>query len=195
MPAPIGIKLRKDNFFDRQAVIEAVGKVEANNLSKGGSFIRQTARRSMRTRVKPSAPGTPPSAHSVAHQAKAGVAKRGPLLKDKLYFQFDRSSKSVVVGPERLKGSKNSVPEIHEYGGFITLRKRVYKKKKKGKPATEKQKRALALLRRAGLLPKRPFEYRNVLAKFPKRPYMDPAFRKELQAGKLIGVWADSVKG
>lgn len=192
MAGAVGIRLRKDSFFDRQAVKDAVGSIAAYNLSRGGSFIRQTARRSMRTRRKPSAPGTPPSAHSKAHQEKAGLAKRGPLLKDKLFFQYDHASQSVVVGPEALPGSKNPVPEMHEYGGQYVVRKRVIKPKVKRKPATPKQLAALELLRRNGMLKKQSSTYVNVTARYPARPFMGPALEKETP--KLVGVWADSVK-
>lgn len=191
----VGIKLNTANFFDRKAVADAIGKVSAYNLSKGGSFIRQNARQSMRSRMKPSAPGTPPSAHSVKHQAKAGFAKRGPLLKNKLFFQFDPSTKSVVIGPESLKQSKNQVPEMHEYGGTFTIRKKVVvKRRKRTKPLTAKQQAAFELLKRNGMLPRRPSTYVTKVCRYPARPYMGPALEKEIQAGTLQGVWADTVK-
>ena len=43
---------KKQFFFDRQIVIDAVGRAGAKNLSKAGSFIRRSARSSLRRRKK-----------------------------------------------------------------------------------------------------------------------------------------------
>ena len=51
----------KDTFFDRDSVQRAVDKAQFASLKKGGASIRLIARRSIRRRKKPSAPGQPPS--------------------------------------------------------------------------------------------------------------------------------------
>ncbi len=52
----------KDVFFDRQAVVDAIGKAEAKQLSRIGAFIRRTAQRKvLRFRKRTSVP--------VKHQA------------------------------------------------------------------------------------------------------------------------------
>ena len=108
----VGFK-QKQFFFDRQAVIEAVGRASATNLSKAGSFIRRSARSSLRRRKKVSDPGSPPSIHS-----KDPVA----TLKN-IWFVFDPGNRSVIVGPLNLNSSslegsdRVSVPSLHELGG------------------------------------------------------------------------------
>ena len=98
-------------FFDDVKVIQRVEKARLRVLSKFGAYVRTYARSSMRRRKKPSAPGTPPSAQSTDPYA---------TLKT-IFFSYDASSDSVVVGPVLLNGSRNSrfktVPELHEKGG------------------------------------------------------------------------------
>jgi hypothetical protein len=113
---------KKQLFFDRQIVIDAVGRAGAKNLSKAGSFIQRSARSSLRRRKKVSPPGEPPSVHT-----KDRVA----TLKN-IWFVFEPRQRSVVVGPLKLNGSRlegsnrPTVPALHELGGFavVTSRKR-----------------------------------------------------------------------
>lgn len=102
----------KDFFFDRQKVIDRIGKAKARFFIRYAGKIRTIARRSMRRvkdRKRYSAPGNPP------------FAKSG-LLRDRLFFALDKSADSVVIGPEGFK--KAEVPALHEYGGTVTRRRR-----------------------------------------------------------------------
>lgn len=112
---------QKRFFFDRQAVINAVGKAGAKNLSKAGAFIRRSARSSLRRRKRTAAPGEPPSVHS-----KDPVA----TLKN-IWFVFDPALRSVIVGPVKLnsvvklEGSdRATVPALHELGGVAMVIRR-----------------------------------------------------------------------
>lgn len=195
MSGAIGLKLRKDAFFDREAVREAVGAVEAFNLSKGGSFVRQTARRSMRRRKKASAPGTPPSSHTAEQQVAAGSKRgRGPLLKDRLFYQFDSSTRSVVVGPELLGGSKTEAAETEEFGKTKTRTVKVYRRRQPSerKPRTAAQSAAFQRLKREGRL-RDNVRRESRQFKYPARPFMRPALEKEMP--RILGVWKDSVGG
>ncbi len=191
MVAPIGAKV-KSAFFDRKAVIDAVGKVEAKNISKGLAFIRQTDRRSMRSRKKSSAPGSPPSAHSAADRTKKGLVPRGPWLKEGIVFGFDFSSRSGVVGPQQLPGSKSNAPEIQEFGGPIVVRKFIRKPGRKGKKLNATQRANLKRLRREGRIKPSPSVKTTII--LPARPSARPAAETEARKGSLVGVWADSVK-
>ena len=122
---------KKQFFFDRQIVIDAVGRAGAKNLSKAGSFIRRSARSSLRRRKKTSPPGQPPSVH-----ARDPVA----TLKN-IWFVFDPGRTSVVVGPMKLNGSKlqgsdrPTVPALHELGGTATVVDRRRKRRRRAKYA------------------------------------------------------------
>lgn len=95
-------------FFDRPKVIQAVDKATRGVLSRFGSFVRTTARHSIRKRKSPSPPGQPPR-------------NRTGLLKRFIFFAYEPQDRSVVIGPARLNRSTGA-PEILEYGGTATVR-------------------------------------------------------------------------
>lgn len=109
--------IKKQFFFDRQIVIDAVGRATAKNLSQAGSFIRRSARSSLRRRKKVSPPGQPPSVHT---QDRVATLKN-------IWFVFDPARRSVVVGPLKLNGSRlegsnrQTVPSLHELGGTAVV--------------------------------------------------------------------------
>jgi hypothetical protein len=91
-------------FFDRTAVMAATTAAERKVLSRFGAFVRQRARTSMKRRRDPAPPGEPPSAHT-------------GLLRQHLYFAWDPSARSVVIGPVALNQKQRGVPPLLEYGG------------------------------------------------------------------------------
>lgn len=99
----------KSSFFDRAVVIAAMDAATKAALSKAGAFIRRSAKSSIRKRKAVSDPGSPPSSHEGS-------------LKRLLYFAFDKSTKSVVVGPEAF--GVGIVPAALEYGGTSTTVRR-----------------------------------------------------------------------
>jgi len=98
----------KQLFFDSPKVINAMDKATRKVLSRFGAFVRRTAKGSIRKRKKSSAPGMPPSSHT-------------GLLKRFIFFGYDLSRKSVVIGPERLNAKNTDAPHTLEYGGTTTL--------------------------------------------------------------------------
>lgn len=96
-------------FFDRPKVKRAVDAARRKVLSKGGAFIRQTARTSIRKRKGTSKPGSPPYSH-------VGLLRRFIL------FGYDRQSETVVIGPVVIKGS--TAPRVLEQGGTTTVTRR-----------------------------------------------------------------------
>lgn len=118
------IRAAKNSFFDRQKVIDAVSKAERQRLSAAGAKVRKAAQKSIRMGDRPSAPGRPPHGH------KSGVRKRTSkstgkvrfravsLLREFIFFSYDRAAKSVVIGPALLNGTVTR-QALHalEYGG------------------------------------------------------------------------------
>ena len=102
----IGLKLHQVRglFFDRATVMAATTAAERKVLSRFGAFVRQRARTSMKRRANPAPPGQPPSAHT-------------GLLRQHLYFAWDPSARSVVIGPVLLNQKQGGVPPLLEYGG------------------------------------------------------------------------------
>lgn len=164
-------------FFDRPAVIRAIGRAEAAYLSKAGAFVQRRARSSIRRRKKASAPGQPPSAHS----------KRNPSLKT-ILFAYESNRESVIVGPVKLNQVEfaiqgtTSVPSRLEFGGAATIREERYLNSKSG-----------TWYRRDGRRADDPRnkEYRTRRATYAKRPFMKPALAAE--AKNFPDLWANSI--
>lgn len=104
----VKINTAKSMFFDR-VLINAVDRATIRALSKMGSFVRTSARTSIKKRKKSSAPGEPPKSHT-------------GLLKKFIFFGYDSSRRSVVVGPVRLnRHSGGAAPSVLEYGGTTNI--------------------------------------------------------------------------
>jgi hypothetical protein len=139
----IGIRLNqaKSMFFDR-VIVNATNKAEVKVLSRMGAYVRTSARSSIRKapsgrlntllgklrtarsrdrqkiqkqideakKRQTSRPGQPPKGHGAQ------------LLKKFLYFGFDSTSRSVVVGPAKLNGvAAQNAPSILEAGGSTEI--------------------------------------------------------------------------
>ncbi len=116
----MSVSRAKNLFFDRAFVIERVDAATRKALSRGGAILMRSAQKSIkdakvfakgRTKkgeprkmvVRQSKPGEPPMSHT-------------GLLRDNLFFAFDPSAKSVVVGPAKLNGGSGA-PSTLEFGG------------------------------------------------------------------------------
>ncbi len=99
----MSVKAAKAGFLDRAKVMRAVDRGRRRSLAKSGSYIRTTARRSMRRKRGRSRPGQPPHAHV-------------GLLRDLLFFSYDSSTNSVVVGPVAIN-KRSEAPAVLEFGG------------------------------------------------------------------------------
>lgn len=142
----IGFKVEaaKQQFFDRKKVIDAVGKAKAKVLSKGGAFIRRTAQQSMRAAPKGTlarirslfkllAVTKDPAErsridqdiHTLQRRASAPEGKPPRsvlgLLKQFLFFVWDPTSRSCVIGPAKLNQKGDDVPEALEKGGTVRV--------------------------------------------------------------------------
>jgi len=97
----------KSLFFDREKVVRAVDKAKRAVLSRAGAFIRTAARTSIRKRKGSAPPGSPPHSHV-------------GLLRNFIFFGYDRQSDSVVVGPAKLNRATEA-PRVLEHGGTTTV--------------------------------------------------------------------------
>ena len=126
-----------DMFFDRKKVIRAADSANRKNLSKAGAFIRTTARHSIRRRKSASAPGSPPSSHT-------------GLLKRFIFFGYERSRQTVVIGPMRLNQKAGTAPAALEHGGTSVVVEGLRRRRRKRR------------------------------VRIRARPFMGPALQKEL---------------
>jgi len=97
-------------FFDRQTVVRAVDKANRLALSKAGAFIRTAAKSSIRSRKDAAPPGQPPHSHT-------------GLLKRFIFFGYDPTTESVVVGPARINRTTDA-PHTLEFGGTTKVERR-----------------------------------------------------------------------
>ena len=98
----------KQMFFDRAAVVSAVDKATLKVLNHIGGLIRLTARRSIRDA----------SAHNQVSKAGKPPLSHCGLLKNYIWYSYDKSNRSVVVGPVALNAKGKDVPHTLEYGGY-----------------------------------------------------------------------------
>lgn len=108
----IGMKLDqvKGLFFDQAAVLSAIDRAERKVLSRFGAFVRRGARSSIRKRKATSQPGSPPSGHV-------------GLLKQNIFFVYERERSNVVIGPILLNKGTDA-PALLEHGGSATRRRK-----------------------------------------------------------------------
>ena len=102
------IKINTKTFFTSRKVLRLLDKKTHAALKRFGQYVRTTAKRSIKPvgkKGKPSAPGQPPK------------SRRG-LLKNFIFYGFDLTKRSVVIGPARLSG-KGKAPSVLEYGGTV----------------------------------------------------------------------------
>lgn len=169
----------KKFFFDRRAVLAAVGLARAKSLSKAGAFVRTAARSSLRPGGKGnkiSAPGQPPRTHTKSY----------PNLKT-ILFAWDPRSQSVVIGPIGFNAVSvfggslrpGAVPSLLEGGGSQGI--------------VERQMRD-GSWQRADLRSRRRLAGQTIRvrqANYAARPFMGPAMRQELP--KFPDLWKNSV--
>lgn len=172
------VEAAKRNFFDRAAVINAIGRSKARLLSKGGAYVRTDARGSMKRRkYNTTAPaGSPPFAHSSDPFAS---------LKN-ILFSWDPITESVVVGPVKLNlvsfvgamATTGLVPQVQEFGGRL---------------GTYEYQHWNGQWYRADLRSRRRFAGRPQRirqATYPKRPFMGPALNRTY--GKIPELWRNA---
>lgn len=112
MPGTDFARLKKF-FFTSRAVQGQLDRKTRRVLSKFGAYVRREAQTSMRARKGASKPGSPPSSHATK------------LLRRFLFFSYDPSGKTVVIGPVRLGGTAGQhVPKVEEEGGTVLRKNR-----------------------------------------------------------------------
>jgi hypothetical protein len=124
-------KAAKEGFFDRAKVMKALGKAKLDIFKEFGRLVRKRAQASLKYAKDISAPGSPPHAHRTGRRTKISKKTGKPRtynvspLREFLFFAYDTSSQSVVIGPARLGGTvdPNALPAL-ERGGSSTAKGR-----------------------------------------------------------------------
>ena len=191
----------KSMFFDRQAVIDAIGRGNVKTLGRAGAFIQRRAKASIRKRKRASLPGEPPSSHI-------------GTLRNLIYFGFDTGTRSVVVGPTPV-GAIGRVPPTLEFGGPSVVKKnprrrqrriggggeirldgahgKTTKRTRDGKWVTYTKLTTQAQADRANQLNEELYGPEYIGGKpIEARPYMGPSLRAETP--NLPTLWASSIQ-
>jgi len=138
----VGIVEVRKLFFDSDMVLRKLDAKSRKVLSKGGAFIRRTARSSIKkSKQKSVADLTAKEARIYAIRvadakkhgrpkpkrpfaaSKPGEPPRSPTGKYKqtIFFYYDEQSNSMVCGPVKLARSQEKIPAILESGGTETV--------------------------------------------------------------------------
>lgn len=157
---PMGLDFRRF-FFDRKAVTQGMDRARIAGLSKFGSFVRRGDKSSLKYKAGKSAAGTPPHVHTSAHFSRTKKVKGVPTkqaaspLRELIFFGYDPSSRSVVIGPVAFKSrvGTGKVPRVVEHGGvgaYVSkggkLKQAVYKPRPHTGPAFRKELPKLAAM-------------------------------------------------
>lgn len=155
----------KEGFFDREAVIKALGRATSAVFNEFGRLVRKTAQKSLVYGDKPAPPGSPPTAHKSRTRARVSKStgkvrtQAVSFLREFITYKYDKTTRSVVIGPERLGSTVDPAAlRALEYGGTSTIQ------------ANGKRKRA------------------SIAA----HPFMRPAAASQIPA--LPPMWRDSVR-
>lgn len=202
---PADLAKMKSVFFDRKAIIDRIGRAKARVLSQAGAFIRRTAKGKIRYAKGPSKPGSPPHGHR-------GRYGKSPL-RELIYFAYDPSTNSVVVGPTPFQGAAIA-PRVLELGGSVAARKnpmrrfrtigsggeiriggrscKTTKRNRLGRMVTYAQIRTQAQADRANQIQEELYGPETIgPQRIEPRPYMGPSLEENLP--KLPPLWANSV--
>ncbi len=174
----------KDRFFDRQKVIESIGRANARRLSRIGAFVRRRAitdvlRRGPKRRKKN---GRRPSAK--AGQPPYVWSNDSFATLRNVLFGLSWDNNAVVIGPRlvpSLKGmvrgsSAKTLPELLTKGGT----NRVQQWSNDGETWE------------MGKAPQAAF-HRTVQARYHPHPFMGPALEREIAVGTIGDVWSAEV--
>lgn len=176
----LDFRLAQRHFFDRkriQKVIRDAG-LDPKRLDRAAKFVQQRARSSMRyvrRRTYYSTAPAPPHAHvenQIGNLIRRKNGRKGTNFGLKVIFRaYSPAHRGAIVGPVGPRGRGNpsgkTVPEVHEFGGTLLVPD----------------------MRTRGTGGRR----RLVPARYPKRPYMGPALKKE--APKFPALWRNSIAG
>jgi hypothetical protein len=199
----IGMKIDavKGLFFDKPAVIGAMERATVRVFNRFGAYVRLTARRSIRKigkKGKASLPGQPPKS-------------RTGLLREHIYYVYDKNTRSVVIGAALLNRSTWAQKTL-EGGGTIRQKnpRRRFRKigdggeirVNEGKPSrtmklAEESEVNYTLLTiqaqadRANRLNEELYGPAELVWTIAPRPYMAPAF--ETAKEKLPSLWENAI--
>lgn len=194
----------KANFFNTPAMEKLLAPGERKAAGKMGGYVRRAARNSLKYSDGPAAANRPPNVHQffTRHKAnrKTGQVAAQPVspLRELLFYAWDQTSKSTVVGPVLFAGSAKkhtsaaTVPSVLEKGGVVRVSKDVAITK--GHKSTRRQYDAFLAGVATGKIARKPVETRTVVTPkfYHAHPFMGPALTRSLP--KFSSFFANSLR-
>lgn len=148
-------------FFDRKVIKRNWKKINFGPIQKAGFLVMKTARQSIRRGAKGGRPSTPPA------PPKSRLPGKTPPFK-MIFSVPSRHDVSAVVGMVGFPtGRGQSVPGLHEHGGF-TRRPKFMGFDQNGRPI-----------------------FKKVIVRIPKRPFMNPALEK--RKTQIPQLWRNTI--
>ena len=168
----------KKAIVDQRRVKDAFDRQTKGSISRSLAFVRRRGRSTLRRRKRASRPGQAPSVHSTH-----------PFVTLKnIVFNYDRRTKSGIVGPIKLNGTKSTttarraLPGILEAGGTVVIHEESYdgkvwwQQRRTRRPSNKKKTRKRSV-------------------RIAARPTMGPALKIEEQKGNILSPWANVITG
>lgn len=162
------VKSSQRGFFDRPVVTSALDRVTHQVFSRFGGYVRKASRSNLKHFYRgPSEAPNPPHSHT-------------GLLRDFIYYTYDRKRRTVVIGPVRIRSpNAPDIPRKLELGGAFRLTEVQLSGGFWVRPSN----------RRATQHPRqRPTRVR--MGTIEARPFMAPAFQAGLK--KLPDFWVEA---
>jgi hypothetical protein len=182
----------KDAFFTSEAIQKIIGPAEKKALGKMGGYVRRAAKNSLKYAEQPSSPGKPPTVHQYFARNKtnrktgAVTSQQVSPLRELIFYAFDASTRSTVVGPAlftrstRSTRSTKTVPGTLEKGGSVTTSRQIAITKGSKRKMGFIQKQVYLRKLRAGQIEKPPTQTAVDTKRYAPRPFMAPALNRSL---------------
>ncbi len=111
----MALNMKTRMFLDRPEVERMIGRVAVQELKKTGAYMRAIARNSLKYPSKKRGEASQPGQVPLVHRPYGGAESP---LKRLLFFEYDPSTKSVVIGPA-IFPQASGAPNTLEFGGQV----------------------------------------------------------------------------
>jgi len=179
-----GLKVRTKMFtFDKSILKTNFNKINEGPLKHAGLLVRKIIRNSIRrsSTTRPSKPGKAPR-----------TRKRYGYPLKRVFSVPEIKRSRVLIGHVGWNPGKETVMELHEFGGTRRVKTRFVNKRYKRKAKSAAQAKAYKRLVKQGRRPDKrtlsPLKTRTVT--YPKRPFADPALKTATP--KIPSMWKNS---
>lgn len=115
---PLTVATIGKGFFNPNAVLKGLAREKRGAFNRAGGYVRKVAKSSLKYGKGSSPRGQPPTVHkSIGHMKSKtvkGVESKQPAspLRELLFYAWDDSTESVVVGPAVFNSARTKPGEV-----------------------------------------------------------------------------------